>query len=250
MAIPIKLQVFEGPLDLLLHLIDKNKVDIYDIPIVLITEQYLAYIKQMASDDMDVVSEFLVMAATLLQIKSKMLLPVETEEEGETEDPREELMNQLLEYKKYKQMSYELREQQLEGNRILYKTKSIPEEVQGYVLPIDYQELVGDLSLKRLNEIFCEMIKRQEDKIDPIRSKYGKIEKDEVNLEEKMSYVRDYIRNHEKVSFRSLLEKQPSKMSVVVTFLVILELMKVGTITIVQEQLFDDITIMRQGGIG
>ena len=99
MSIPVKLEVFEGPLDLLLHLIDKNKVDIYDIPIVEITEQYLDYIRQMETEDMNVVSEFLVMAATLIDIKCKMLLPKEVNEEGEEEDPREEFVEKLLEYK-------------------------------------------------------------------------------------------------------------------------------------------------------
>ena len=102
MAISIKLEAFEGPLDLLLHLIDKNKVDIYDIPIVLITEQYLECVRNLPSDNMDVKSEFLVMAATLIEIKSRMLLPIEPDEDGEVIDPREELMYQLLEYKKYK----------------------------------------------------------------------------------------------------------------------------------------------------
>ena len=106
MSIPVKLEVFEGPLDLLLHLIDKNKIDIYDIPIVLITEQYLDYIKQMETEDMNVMSEFLVMAATLLDIKSKMLLPKEEDENEEEEDPRAELVQKLLEYKMYKYMSY------------------------------------------------------------------------------------------------------------------------------------------------
>ena len=102
MAIPVKLEVFEGPLDLLLHLIDKNKVNIYDIPIVLITEQYMEYVNRMEKKDLNVVSEFLVMAATLLDIKSKMLLPKEVNEEGEEEDPRAELVEKLLEYKMYK----------------------------------------------------------------------------------------------------------------------------------------------------
>ena len=96
MGIPVKLQVFEGPLDLLLHLIDKNKIDIYDIPIVEITDQYLDYIQQMKREDLDVMSEFMVMAATLLDIKCRMLLPKEVNEEGEEEDPREELVKQLL----------------------------------------------------------------------------------------------------------------------------------------------------------
>lgn len=107
MGIPVKLQVFEGPLDLLLHLIDVNKVNIYDIPIVEITAQYMEYIHEMQRQDLDIVSEFLVMAATLLDIKSKMLLPREVDEDGEEIDPRQELVEKLLEYKMYKYMSYE-----------------------------------------------------------------------------------------------------------------------------------------------
>ena len=118
MAIPVKLPVFEGPLDLLLHLIDKNKIDIYDIPIVEITDQYLEYIHQMEREDLNIMSEFMVMAATLLDIKCRMLLPKEVNEEGEEEDPRAELVQQLLEYKMYKYMSYELRDRMNEAIRV------------------------------------------------------------------------------------------------------------------------------------
>ena len=117
MGIPVKLPVFEGPLDLLLHLIDKNKIDIYDIPIVEITEQYMDYIRQMQQEDLNVMSEFMVMAATLLDIKCKMLLPREVNEEGEEEDPREELVQKLLEYKMYKYRSYELRDRMADASR-------------------------------------------------------------------------------------------------------------------------------------
>jgi len=113
-VISVKLDAFDGPLDLLLHLIEKNKIDIFDIPIVQITEQYLEIIAQMDRKDMDVMSDFLVMAATLLKIKSKMLLPVEVTEEGEPEDPRAELVERLLEYKTYKYASYELKDKQME----------------------------------------------------------------------------------------------------------------------------------------
>ena len=106
MAIPVKINVFEGPLDLLLHLIEKNKIDIYDIPIVEITDQYMEYIHSMEKEDLSTMSEFMVMAATLLDIKCRMLLPKEINEEGEEEDPREELVQKLLEYKMYKYMSY------------------------------------------------------------------------------------------------------------------------------------------------
>ena len=102
MELEFKLEKFEGPLDLLLHLIDKNKVDIYDIPIADITDQYMEYVRQMEEEDMDVMSEFLVMAATLLDIKCRMLLPKEVNEEGEDEDPIAELVQKLLEYKMYK----------------------------------------------------------------------------------------------------------------------------------------------------
>ena len=121
MGIPVKLQVFEGPLDLLLHLIEKNKIDIYDIPIAEITNQYMDYIREMQKKDLNIMSEFLLMAATLLDIKCKMLLPKEVNEEGEEEDPRQELVEQLLQYKMYKYMSYELRDRQIDGERMMFK---------------------------------------------------------------------------------------------------------------------------------
>ena len=243
MGIPVKLQVFEGPLDLLLHLIDKNKIDIYDIPIVEITNQYMDYIKAMEKEDLNVMSEFLLMAATLLDIKCRMLLPVEVNEEGEEEDPRQELVEQLLQYKMYKYMSYELKDRQAEGEKVLYKDATIPKEVEEYMEPVDLDELLKDVDLSKLNEIFQSVMKRQHDKIDPIRSKYGKIEKEEVTLPEKLIYVEEYAKLHHKFSFRSLLTKQPSKVQVIVTFLAILELMKTGKIRIEQEHTFDDIVI-------
>ena len=243
MGIPVKLQVFEGPLDLLLHLIDKNKIDIYDIPIVEITNQYMEYIQAMEKSDLNVMSEFLLMAATLLDIKCRMLLPKEVNEEGEEEDPRQELVEQLLQYTMYKYMSYELRDRQVEGERILYKEPTIPEEVKNYEEPVDLDELLGDLTLTKLNQIFRDVIKKQGDKIDTVRSKFGKIEKEEVTLPEKMDYVENYARTHKKFSFRTLLEDQCSKTQIVVTFLAILEMMKTGKIKIEQEQLFDDILI-------
>ena len=243
MAIPVKLEVFEGPLDLLLHLIDKNKVDIYDIPIVEITEQYLDYIRQMETEDMNVMSEFLVMAATLLEIKCRMLLPREVDEEGEEIDPRAELVQKLLEYKMYKYMSYELKDRQVDAARTLFKDKTLPREVEDYRQPVDYEELIGDMTLNRLHEIFKQMMKRQEDKIDPVRSTFGKIEKDEIDLDLKTTYVEAYVRSHKTFSFRRLLEKQHSKMEVIVTFLVILEMIKTGRIGIEQEDTFSDIII-------
>ncbi len=246
MAIPVKLEVFEGPLDLLLHLIDKNKIDIYDIPIVEITAQYLDYIRQMEKEDMNVMSEFLVMAATLIDIKCRMLLPKEVNEEGEEEDPRAELVQKLLEYKMYKFMSFELRDRQVDAERNLYRAQKLPEEVAAYRQPIDYEELIGDMTLNKLHELFKFIVRKQEDKIDPIRSRYGNIEKEEVDMEAKALYVEAYAREHKSFSFRRLLEKQSSKMELIVTFLIILELMKIGKISIRQENIFDDIIITSQ----
>ena len=243
MAIPVKLEAFEGPLDLLLHLIEKNKIDIYDIPIVEITEQYLEYIRQMESEDMNIMSEFLVMAATLIDIKCRMLLPKEVNEEGEEEDPRAELVQKLLEYKMYKYMSFELRDRQVDASCNFYREQNLPEEVESYRQPTNYEELIGDMTLSKLHEIFKSIVKRQEDKIDPIRSNYGRIEKDEIDMDFKMLYVEAYAREHRSFSFRKLLEKQKSRAEIIVTFLIVLELMKMGKITICQENIFDDIVI-------
>ncbi len=243
MAISVKLEVFEGPLDLLLHLIDKNKVDIYDIPIVEITEQYLEYIRQMEGQDMNIMSEFLVMAATLLDIKCRMLLPAEVNEDGEEEDPRAELVQKLLEYKMYKYMSLELKDKQVSAARNLYREQKLPKEVADYRPPLNYDELLQDVNLSKLHEVFKTMIRRQEDKIDPIRSRYGNIEKEEIDMDAKVMYVEAYAREHKVFSFRKLLEKQSSRMEIIVTFLIILEMMKTGTVSISQEHIFDDILI-------
>lgn len=246
MALSVKIESFEGPLDLLLHLIDVNKFNIFDIPIVEITAQYMEYLKSMESQDLNVMSEFLVMAATLLEIKAKMLLPVEVNEEGEEVDPREELVQKLLEYKMYKYMSYELRDRLSVSGKALYKEATIPEEVAKYETPVDLEELVGDLTLAHLNAIFQSIMRRQSDKIDPIRSKFGQIEQEEVSLDEKMVSVREYAARNQTFRFSSLMEGQKSRIQMIVTFLAILELMKTGELSAVQEHPFDDILITSQ----
>ena len=235
MDMTVKLQVFEGPLDLLLHLLEKNKVNIYDIPIVEITAQYMEYIAEMKRQDLDVLSEFLV--------KSRMLLPSDPNSEEEEEDPRAELVQQLLEYKMYKCMAYELKDRQMDAQRVMFKEPTIPDEVLAYEEPLDIEELVSDVTLAKLNDIFKNIMKKQKDKIDPLRSKFGKIEKEEVSLEDKMAYLEEYAKTHAHFSFRGLLEAQSSKVEIIVTFLAILELMKMGKIFISQEHIFDDIKI-------
>ena len=244
MEMNVKLQVFEGPLDLLLHLIDKNKVDIYDIPIVEITDQYMDYIRKMEEESLDIMSEFLLMAATLLDIKSRMLLPKEeVAEEEDEEDPRAELVQQLLEYKMYKTISYELRDRQIDADHIFYKVPTLPDEVLKYEQPVDLDELMSDLTLNKLNDIFQQVLKRQDNRRDPIRSTFGKIKKEEVSLEQKMEWTIAFAKAHNTFSFRNLLEASHSKTEVIVTFLCILEMMKAGQIFITQEDTFTDIVI-------
>lgn len=248
MALQVELPVFDGPLDLLLHLIDKNKINIFDIPIVEITDQYLMYVRQMKHEDLNAMSEFMVMAAELISIKCKMLLPPEVDEEGQEIDPRDELVQQLLEYKVYKYMSYELKDRMMSAEKSLYKKDTTPKEVLRFKPDVKPEELLSDLTLSKLHAIFNDVIRRQEDKIDPVRSKFGTIEKEEVRLDDKLYYVADYTMHHEHYSFRDLLEEQHSKLQIIVTFLAILELMKGGLIRVDQEETCDDIHIERVPG--
>lgn len=245
MAIPVKLPVFEGPLDLLMHLIEKNKIDIYDIPIVEITDQYLAYVRQMDHEDMDVTSEFLVMAATLLDIKSRMLLPREKDEEtGEEEaDPREELVRRLLEYKMFKYMSEELAVCREQAGVRYFRAQDLPREVRSYQPPIDYEDLLRGTDLKKLEKVFGEVLRRKKSRRDPIRSGFGKIKREEVNIDTKTLYIRAYLQSHPRTDFRALLESQESKEEVIVTFLILLELMKVQKVHIVQDSICGKILI-------
>ncbi|MBO5277899.1 MAG: segregation/condensation protein A [Lachnospiraceae bacterium] len=247
MSIAVKLEAFEGPLDLLLHLIEKNKVNIYDIPIVEITEQYLSYVSTMDRQDLNVVSEFLVMAATLIDIKSRMLLPKEVNEEGEEIDPRQELVERLLEYKKFKYIAEELKDKQTDAEKYMFKPETLPPEVAKYEEPVDIEKLLSDVTLKQLHAVFQSVMKRQSDKIDPVRSKFGRIEKDEVSLPEKMAYIEEFSRSCTSFSFRALLGSQSTKMEVIVTFLAVLELIKVSKIRIEQDRIFDDIRIYAMG---
>ena len=243
MEISYKLEHFEGPLDLLLHLIEKNKVSIYDIPIVEITNQYLDYVNHMDQEDLNLVSDFLVMAATLIDIKSRMLLPREEEEEGEEEDPRTELVNRLLEYKKYKYISQELAELEDSAGMHLFKPATVPPEVARYEPPVDLDQLLDGLTLARLQAIFQQVMKRKEDKIDRVRSSFGTIKKEPVSLEEGIGSVMAYARKLRTFRIRQILEQSTDKLEIVVTFLAVLELMKIGKIHLTQENLFDDMEI-------
>ena len=247
MALEVELQAFDGPLDLLLSLIEKNKINIFDIPIADITEQYLAYVSRLQEEDLDVMSEFMVMAAELIAIKSRMLLPEEEEEGEEEEDPREELVRRLLEYKMYKYMSYELKDMMEDACLRFYKGDTTPSEVLKYRPPVDVEALTAGISMEQLHAVFSGVLRRQADKMDPLRSRFGTIEKEEVSLPDKLKSVAGYASRHKVFSFRELLLKQRSRMQVVVTFLAVLELMSTGMLRATQEAAGEDIVFEKIG---
>lgn len=247
-ALDVKLPAFSGPLELLLHLIEKNKVSIYDIPIAVITDQYMAYLDRMEETDLDTMSAFLVMASTLLSIKAKMLLPEKKKQDEEEEeiDPRQELVEALLEYKMYHELAAELKEREGAAGLVLYKDPTIPKEVRDYEAPVSPDELLDGITLKKLNEVFNEVLRRQKERVDPIRSKFGSIKKEKVSLEKKTGELLDFARNHSHFSFKNLFEGTTSKTEVIVTFLAVLELMKTGQIKARQEEIFGDIEMESQ----
>ncbi|MBO6118956.1 MAG: segregation/condensation protein A [Lachnospiraceae bacterium] len=241
--ITYKLEKFEGPLDLLLHLIEKNKIDIFDIPIAMITNQFLEYMGKMQEADMDLSSDFLVMASTLLEIKSKMLLPFVKDDNGEEIDPRQSLVERLLEYKKYKNLGYELSDFEDDAPEYMLKKPTIPQDVKSYIPSIDYEELLKGIDVNKLNEVFTEVLRRKRDSIDTMRAGFGKLEKEKVPLKDTIISVIKYANLNKKFSFKELLEEQNDKTHVIVSFLAVLELMKVGRIKVTQENSFSEIFI-------
>lgn len=226
---------FEGPLDLLLTLIEKNKYDIFDIPIAEITRQYSEYVQKMQEKDLDVVSEFLLMAATLLDIKTKMLLPAEKNEQGEEIDPREELVERLLQYKKYKYLAGELSEEEVQASRYFFKEASMPPEVAEYTVPVDLDELLEGVELEQLKALFVQVMNRKEYRKDDTRASFGVIRRERVSLGKRIRNVVRYAKKKRRFSFREMLEGGATKTDVVVSFLAVLELMKMGKLQAKQE---------------
>ena len=243
MNINIKLETFEGPMDLLYHLIEKNKLDIKDIPIAEVTEQYMNYIANIDELDMDNVSEFMLMAATLLKIKSKMLLPKAKDEIVE-EDPREELVQRLLEYKKYKEASENLITRE-EYSRILYKVKN---EIEKYVTmkKIHAEDVLVDITLDDITEAFKRILKANDMKIDNRRSEFKSIKKYLYPIEQKIDAIIERLKKVEKLRFEELFEDDAEKNEKVVTFLALLELIKLRKVTIKQDRMFG---VLEVGGV-
>ena len=230
----IKIDAFEGPLDLLLHLIKQKNVDIYDISIEEITKSYLDYINKMEELNINVASSYLVMAAELMEIKSKSLLPkVESEEDNEEEEvSRENLINKLVEYKKYKEMTEVFKELEINRNNIYIKP---PENINNYVNNEIYNE---EIEIDKLVEAMKSFLSRKELE-KPLKTK---ITNKEYSVKERKNSIRNIIRNKKRVEFTELFEEY-NKSYIAVTFLSVLELAKEHELKISQDKNFDNIFI-------
>jgi segregation and condensation protein A len=234
----IKLDIFQGPLDLLLHLIEKEEVDIYNIPIAIITEKYLDYLQTLQMFNLEVVGDFLVMAATLMQIKVKMLLPQtaldseETVEDNET-DPRWELAQKLIEYKKIKEASLSL--QKLESSQSLVYTRSGGDFADKKITAVD--DPLKNLSIWDLVDAFKIILDSLEEK--PINS----LPKQEVSIKQRMTEIMDLISKEGQIFFQKVFSEVKTKLGLITCFLAVLELIRLRKISASQISLFGEIIL-------
>lgn len=246
MSLNIRIENFEGPFDLLLHLIKKNKMDISDIKIYEITNQYLEYIHTMEEMDLEITSEFIVIAATLIEIKSKLLLPKQKEDESavdlDEKDPQKELIDKLIQYKKFKAAALLLKEREQGTGRMFSKKPEIIEEKKK---PADPKDFLEGVSILKLYEIYNNLMMIYRNKKNSSNVINKEIPIDKFKIEDKMDYLKKHIEIGTKVLFSSIINECTSKIEVVVTFLALLELMKLKYITVVQEQNFTEIYVER-----
>ncbi len=232
-GIHFKLPVFEGPLDLLLHLIKESKIDIYDIPIVDITRQYLGYIKLLKELNLEIAGDFLVMAATLIHIKSKMLLPPDEEQKDDfIEDPRSELVQRLLEYQSYKDSSLHLRKREEIWKNIF--TRNIPDK-DG--LEFDSEPALYEANVFDLISAFQKLLEKAPAHI-------REITRETLTVADKINYIVERLEKDDGVRFEELFEEGYSKLTLIVTFLALLEIIRLGLAKIYQEKAFGSIWVL------
>ncbi len=236
MSYKIRLEIFEGPLDLLLYLVKRDHLNIYDIPIATVTQQYLDYLNLMQLLDLNIAGEFLVMAATLMQIKSKMLLPAEEnkETEEEQEDPRAELVRRLLEYEKFKEIAQTLRQKETEQKEVFKRI--VPEREKE---PASPSEVYFEASIFDLINAFSRALE------DVPKDLFYEVIKDEFTIEEKIHEILHRLLVEDTVLLSDLFSKAKNKLEIIVTFLAILELTRLKEIIPRQKELFQDIVICR-----
>ena len=241
----IKVADFEGPFDLLLHLIKKNKMDIYNIEIYKITNQYLRYLDEMKEMDLEITSEFIVIAATLIEIKSKSLLPkVKVEDENE-EDIENKLKLRLIEYKQIKAVSSFFKERHINSGEIYSKKPEII-EIEEKKAPKCNEDIFKNLTLIDLYNIYNNILDTYHNKQNNINVVQRKIYTDKYKVEDKMKELLDRFNNANVIEFRSIIKESESKLETVVTFLALLELIKLRVIIAYQEGNFKEILMKRR----
>ena len=241
----IKVDDFEGPFDLLLHLIKKNKMDIYNIEIYKITNQYLRYLDEMKEMDLEITSEFIVIAATLIEIKSKSLLPkVKVEDENE-EDIENKLKLRLIEYKQIKAVSSFFKERHINSGEIYSKKPEII-EIEEEKAPKSNEDIFKNLTLIDLYNIYNNILDTYHNKQNNINVVQRKIYTDKYKVEDKMKELLDRFNNANVIEFRSFIKESESKLETVVTFLALLELIKLRVIIAYQEGNFKEILMKRR----
>jgi len=238
MAYKIKLDIFEGPLDLLLYLVRKEHLNIYDIPIARITEQYLAYIELMRMLDLNIAGEFLVMAATLMQIKSRMLLPKDetVQEEIFEEDPRQELVQRLLEYQRFKEIAEELRQREIRSKEQLRRRQKLETIIDDNSQAEQYFEA----SIFDLINAFTQALKEQVP-----RELFYEVIKDEFTIDQKIHDILHLLLEQDVVFLNQLFSKAKNKLEIIAIFLAVLELIRIKEIIVRQRGLFGAIEIIR-----
>ncbi|OCL27037.1 hypothetical protein U472_06000 [Orenia metallireducens] len=251
MGYEVKIDAFQGPIDLLMHLLKKNKVEIYDIPIAEVTRQYLDYIANMQKLDLDVASEFLIMAAQLMEIKAQTLLPKEKNDNEEEVDPRQELVEKLLEYKKYKQLALQLQEFEQEQRKSY--TRNVAPLLSG--LEFEKSNPLEGVTIDQFISAFHKALKKKTKKSDKKEEEQvdtlDKLKAEEITIKEQQGYIMQrLVAVGDEISFMDLFSQFSSRLEIVVTFMALLELIKINEVKIKQDNNFDEIKIYRLGSGG
>ncbi|PRR80882.1 segregation/condensation protein A [Clostridium vincentii] len=240
----IKIDNFEGPFDLLLHLIKKNKMDIYNVEILKVTSQYLNYLDQMKEMDLDITAEFIVVAATLIEIKSKSLLPKEKEVKIDEEDIERKLLEKLVIYKEIKESTGFFRERYVEGGNIFTKKPEIIEEIKSMA---DNDDILKNVTLLDLFQIYNDILEIHKNKQNKTNVIQKKIYLDRYKVEDKFKYLTERLKKDKVTQFDELILECECKMECVVTFLALLEMIKQRIIKVYQSSNFGNIIIERLG---
>ncbi|MFA7420623.1 MAG: segregation/condensation protein A [Melioribacteraceae bacterium] len=230
----IHLNSFEGPLDLLLFFIKRDEIDIYDIPISRITKEFIEYLHLLEQLDLEAAGEFILMAATLMQIKVKMLLPRIVDEKGEEIDPRADLVKALLEYKRYKEMSEELSFMEANQRNYMYRGNYDSDAKE---TPPDYEVLLKNISIYDLIKAFKKVL------MDKPAEPVHQIKKWNVTIDEQMEYVTSRLKEKRELSFLELMVDMRDRIKIVVTFIAMLEMVKAGTVGLRESSILNDFTI-------